>query len=340
MGIFLPAWKNKDEKKRSKWLERTANPRKSKHREIIAHLALTDNSTQVRYASLFRIRDKTLLLHVATHDSEYFVRQLAYRLLWKQDSPEALADTAINDSYYINRQKAYIGLGQENCLEALLDVISNDPSEQDRQAAAEKITDQDTLAKIARNSNSYTIRKIAIGKISDLVELGECLALEERQKVSEWYATPLPRGIASQIVDAWFRSHEGQQVRITFLSIVDGITYRDMKLWTIVPPISFDPLIWELPVINGFYDDAPCELLCLSFSEDVALVNVATPYREKRYIPAHHEAETSSERLLYKVAFSSSSYKSGNDYISFSGPTVNCEHVKLWQYYIFELLVG
>jgi hypothetical protein len=206
------------------------------------------------------------------------------------------------------------------------------------------------LVNIAKYNLDPVVAETAIKKIStgyllnEIVKESKLMASvgfsEDRimnlrnSRSEEWKKAPVPMGETVQKVDSWFRLHEGKKVFITFYSIIDGDTYEGGGSWIVSPPVSLNPMIWELPSIHGFYRDKKEELFCLMVDEDYALVmtdRVSAP------IKAYHEVEIEEGRMLYRIAFGSSGYESGDDYITHSSPTRNGQNVELWQKYIFKL---
>jgi hypothetical protein len=165
---------------------------------------------------------------------------------------------------------------------------------------------------------------------------------EEKARMAAWLASPPPKGKTSQAVDAWMRAHVGVQVVIAFGAVVDGYTHGDSGRWIVAPPLTLDPLAWQLPVVNSFYIHGhgrkawrpPAEILSLAPSEDVGLVYYA---KSKSPTPAYHEAEVSSNHMLYRVGFSEHSYETGDGGVTESNPTTDQRRVKFWQTYEFSV---
>jgi hypothetical protein len=170
--------------------------------------------------------------------------------------------------------------------------------------------------------------------------------VQRERLLADWLASPPPKGITSKVVDAWMRAHVGVLVEIIFDAKVEGYTYEDRRDWTVAPPLTLDPLVWQLPVVNSFprLCRSP-EKLGLALLEDVGLVYQWEGTVRPNPAPAHHEADVSADHMLYKVGFSERTYSglpwsSSNDpdgYDRWVAPTTDPRIVTYWQTYKFSV---
>jgi len=88
-----------------------------------------------------------------------------------------LSDLAKTDTNYDIRQVAYKILGEENCQDAIIDKAKNDKDSNQRMSAIGTLTDQNILADIAKNEDIHRLSEsvLAASKLTDLSQKTEIL---------------------------------------------------------------------------------------------------------------------------------------------------------------------
>jgi hypothetical protein len=163
MWPFIPKYKSKDPKKRLQGLYKL-NPNNHSHHRIIAEISQNDESLEVRLAAIEKLTDQNLLMDITKHDKVLVARQLAYKVLGKENSQESIFDIARNDKNWINRKNAVDKLSEQAFL---VDIAKDEEKLEIRQAAITKLKDQSLLFEIAKNDKSLEIRRTAIKMLSN-----------------------------------------------------------------------------------------------------------------------------------------------------------------------------
>lgn len=162
MGLFAPAWKSKNAKKREKWVEKVNN-KDQENQEILKELAANDESEEVRLSAIGKITDEKLLLEYYNLGTESIgIRTVAVRGIKNQD---VLADIAKNDDYDFIRISAAEKVTDPEVLE---EIANNDPDTFVSISAVKLIKNRSILESIASNHHNDLVRDAAEGRLLEL----------------------------------------------------------------------------------------------------------------------------------------------------------------------------
>lgn len=251
MGLFTPAWKDKDDRKAMAYIEKCENQKKlarivqespdaKYNRRIAALNKLTDQNELYKIALeccnigpgediiFSRLSDQKMLADVAWKAKDWRYRSDAVKRLTDQRVLEDLAQKS---------DSAQVRIGAVNKLEnqeILSKIALGEKAEFVRAAAVTRLTAQDALATVALTDQDYKIRYAAVSKITDqeiLLKIAKTDMDADIRKVAKEKITDREKknAIALALKEMIFTEKGELLSDSEWTEIMKGITLEDLK---------------------------------------------------------------------------------------------------------------
>ena len=176
--VLKPKWKHSDPDVR----KMAIRSRTVTDEALLARVAQTDTSEDVRSEAVGRLSDQKLLVNIAKSDKSELVRGEA---VLKLDDQGVVEEIVKNDISEWVRQKA---IGKISSQSLIAHVAQNDNSDEVRSVAAAKVQDQNVLAAIARTDAATAVREAAIERLQEDSLLAD-IAKTDESKYLRWVAS-------------------------------------------------------------------------------------------------------------------------------------------------------
>lgn len=180
------------------------------------NIALKEPAHTVRKSAVNKIDDEDILVHIARHDTNHGVRQLAWEKIKKN-----------NPNLILTAEEVRIIFDEEK----LIEIAKYGLTWQSRVVAVQKITNENVLADIAKNDEDYRVRQEAVKGISDEMVLISIVENETYKEVLK-EAVRNPDLKDKDVLASYAKSHKNWNVRLAAVgneNISQDVVYEVAK---------------------------------------------------------------------------------------------------------------